>query len=213
MSTIEISVHPTTGVYSQVSTRVLTSFKSYIFQTLRPPAITVAVAPVQHTCLSSRAFPTHLTFPQLLNVPHSLMKQPAPIMPSAVSFVDIESQAGVTRSMSNVDLEKFNSAAPTLNNTPTSSRSPSPSRKANMEPLQSRSEEKISTATTYAMHELDIAWMGAVIIICFFTSGLIDAVAFNSWNCFVGMQTGAWGSLRMLRQRAKYLQATRSLQH
>ena len=25
---------------------------------------------------------------------------------------------------------------------------------------------------------------------CFFTSGMIDAVAFNSWNCFVGMQTG-----------------------
>lgn len=121
------------------------------------------------------------------------MTQPALIMPSAVSFVDIESQAGVTRSMSNADLEKFNSAAPTLNNTPTSSRSPSPERKANMEPFQPRrSEEKISTGTTYAMHELDIAWMGAVIIICFFTSGLIDAVAFNSWNCFVGMQTGAW---------------------
>lgn len=43
---------------------------------------------------------------------------------------------------------------------------------------------------TYSTQELDIAYMGNVIIACFFTSGLIDAVAFNSWNCFVGMQTG-----------------------
>jgi uncharacterized membrane protein YoaK (UPF0700 family) len=42
----------------------------------------------------------------------------------------------------------------------------------------------------FLYEELDIEWMGTVIIVCFFTSGLIDAVAFNSWNCFVGMQTG-----------------------
>ena len=29
-----------------------------------------------------------------------------------------------------------------------------------------------------------------VVIVCFFVSGLIDSVAFNSWNCFVQMQTG-----------------------
>ena len=46
------------------------------------------------------------------------------------------------------------------------------------------------TARRFFYHELDSAWMGAVIITCFFTSGLIDSVAFNSWNCFVGMQTG-----------------------
>lgn len=32
--------------------------------------------------------------------------------------------------------------------------------------------------------------VGLVIIVCFFISGLIDSVAFNSWNCFVQMQTG-----------------------
>ncbi|ETN46742.1 uncharacterized protein HMPREF1541_00931 [Cyphellophora europaea CBS 101466] len=42
----------------------------------------------------------------------------------------------------------------------------------------------------YLSQELDIQWMGLPILICFFTSGLIDSVAFNSWNCFVGMQTG-----------------------
>lgn len=94
--------------------------------------------------------------------------------------------------MSSIDLEKFTSTAPTLNNTPTGSRSPSPARKLRMESsLGRRGEETVHTGARYAMHELDIAWMGAIIIICFFTSGLIDAVAFNSWNCFVGMQTGA----------------------
>jgi hypothetical protein len=42
----------------------------------------------------------------------------------------------------------------------------------------------------YLSHELDVQSMGMVILLCFFTSGLIDSVAFNSWNCFVGMQTG-----------------------
>lgn len=42
--------------------------------------------------------------------------------------------------------------------------------------------------------ELDLAYMGCVVITCFLTSGLIDAVAFNSWNCFVRMQTGMTGS-------------------
>jgi hypothetical protein len=44
----------------------------------------------------------------------------------------------------------------------------------------------------YLNHELDVSWMGVHIIVSFFTSGLIDSVAFNSWNCFVSMQTGAY---------------------
>lgn len=46
------------------------------------------------------------------------------------------------------------------------------------------------TTHRFFYHELESSWMGIVIIVCFFTSGLIDSVAFNSWNCFVGMQTG-----------------------
>jgi hypothetical protein len=42
----------------------------------------------------------------------------------------------------------------------------------------------------YFNRELDVAYMSIVIILCFFISGLIDSVAFNSWNCFVDMQTG-----------------------
>ncbi len=118
----------------------------------------------------------------------------------AVTFVDIE-KADLVRSASNVDLQKFNSAAPTLNNTPNVSRSPSPIRKnvSSRSPTPSPkqtdieamdSKARLNAVSRYTNHELDMAWMGGVIITCFFTSGLIDAVAFNSWNCFVGMQTG-----------------------
>ena len=53
---------------------------------------------------------------------------------------------------------------------------------------------KTNTIISYLVAELDRdAWMGAMSatpIICFCISGLIDAVAFNTWGCFVGMQTG-----------------------
>lgn len=56
----------------------------------------------------------------------------------------------------------------------------------------------------YLSHELDEHFMGLVVLICFFTSGLVDSVAFNSWNCFVGMQTGkprpsSWSRLLTFR--------------
>lgn len=42
----------------------------------------------------------------------------------------------------------------------------------------------------YSCHELDATYMSFVIMVCFFVSGMIDSVAFNSWSCFVNMQTG-----------------------
>jgi len=117
----------------------------------------------------------------------------------AVTFVETE-RAGLERATSIIDLQKFTSAAPTLNNTPNVSRSPSPARKLSsriLTPLPEQadieamnSKEGHDKVTRYTNDELDMAWMGGVITACFFTSGLIDAVAFNSWNCFVGMQTG-----------------------
>ncbi|EXJ87973.1 hypothetical protein A1O1_04900 [Capronia coronata CBS 617.96] len=46
------------------------------------------------------------------------------------------------------------------------------------------------TVQRYLYQDLDVSYMSIVIIICFFISGLIDSVAFNSWSCFVDMQTG-----------------------
>ncbi|OQV09391.1 hypothetical protein CLAIMM_13517 [Cladophialophora immunda] len=42
----------------------------------------------------------------------------------------------------------------------------------------------------YLFQELDTSYMSVVLVICFLISGLIDSVAFNTWNCFVNMQTG-----------------------
>ena len=42
----------------------------------------------------------------------------------------------------------------------------------------------------YMNRELRSPYTSLILVICFFTSGLIDSVAFNVWSCFVGMQTG-----------------------
>ncbi|KIW83936.1 hypothetical protein Z517_03182 [Fonsecaea pedrosoi CBS 271.37] len=42
----------------------------------------------------------------------------------------------------------------------------------------------------YLSQDLDSSYMSVVLVICFLISGLIDSVAFNTWNCFVNMQTG-----------------------
>ncbi|OCT46915.1 hypothetical protein CLCR_02497 [Cladophialophora carrionii] len=42
----------------------------------------------------------------------------------------------------------------------------------------------------FLYHELDSSYMTVVLVTLFFISGLVDSVAFNSWNCFVNMQTG-----------------------
>lgn len=122
----------------------------------------------------------------------------------AVTFLDVERNQ-LEKTNSNVDLSKYNSAAPTLNNTPTQSRNSSPVRGRGIEKLANRTptpspklediEAMDKEGTTrrisgYSNDELETSWMGAVIVACFFSSGMIDAVAFNSWNCFVGMQTG-----------------------
>ena len=42
----------------------------------------------------------------------------------------------------------------------------------------------------HAVHHVSKVNTNWLLVILFFTSGLIDSVAFNSWSCFVGMQTG-----------------------
>ena len=53
------------------------------------------------------------------------------------------------------------------------------------------SGQKRSVLKSYLTAQLDRnRYMSAIPIVSFFISGLIDAVAFNTWGCFVGMQTG-----------------------
>jgi uncharacterized membrane protein YoaK (UPF0700 family) len=57
--------------------------------------------------------------------------------------------------------------------------------------ISTMTDQKRSVVTSYLTAELKHnSYMTAIPIICFFISGLVDAVAFNTWGCFVGMQTG-----------------------
>lgn len=135
-----------------------------------------------------------------------MSSQPARPRPSrddmAVPFTEVE-RVDAGRTGSAVTLSQLDSAAPTLNNTPSGSRSPSPVRKKapsrSPTPLPEQvdlkvtdSKQRLIAVSSHCDQELALAWMGSIVITCFFTSGLIDAVAFNSWSCFVGMQTGMY---------------------
>lgn len=48
----------------------------------------------------------------------------------------------------------------------------------------------LSPSMDYFSQDVDTAHTSIYLLISFFTSGLIDSVVFNSWSCFVGMQTG-----------------------
>ena len=50
----------------------------------------------------------------------------------------------------------------------------------------------------YLKDEVNGAHTSIYLLVSFFTSGLIDSVAFNAWACFVGMQTGTDASLPIL---------------
>lgn len=38
--------------------------------------------------------------------------------------------------------------------------------------------------------DIDTAWADTILVGCFFVAGIVDSVAFNTYNCFVSMQTG-----------------------
>jgi len=49
---------------------------------------------------------------------------------------------------------------------------------------------RYSSFMDYFNQEFAEAHTSIYLLVSFFTSGLIDSVAFNAWSCFVGMQTG-----------------------
>jgi hypothetical protein len=56
-------------------------------------------------------------------------------------------------------------------------------------------EKSRSRLKQYFFLDLERAYMSGALMVCFFISGLVDSVAFNSWNCFVNMQTGEHSDL------------------
>lgn len=54
-------------------------------------------------------------------------------------------------------------------------------------------EIEISTKKGILEHmkeELSDSWTDAILLVCCFVTGLLDAAVFNEWSCFVSMQTG-----------------------
>lgn len=48
----------------------------------------------------------------------------------------------------------------------------------------------IQVTTKYFYQEIDSSWTVAMVIVCFFTAGLIDSIAYRNWGTYVSMQTG-----------------------
>ena len=65
------------------------------------------------------------------------------------------------------------------------------------ESLQSNGKKpsRLSTWRRYLAQDLDESWSDVILLVTCFISGLVDSAVFNTWSCFVSMQTGA-ASLR-----------------
>ncbi|KAJ9615123.1 hypothetical protein H2200_001197 [Cladophialophora chaetospira] len=92
-------------------------------------------------------------------------------------------------------LHQTDSSLTLTNNSPSSTSWPSRESSADGRKRRAMGQMEKITRTTqasqrYLTHELDSCGMTVILIILFFISGLVDSVAFNSWNCFVNMQTG-----------------------
>lgn len=102
---------------------------------------------------------------------------------------DLEKGGQTSRPLGSSSTSANASRNPSAQSSPFSSRNSS-TEQLNLRPMKFVKESSRHTHR-FLSHELDASWMGGIVIICFFTSGLIDSVAFNTWNCFVGMQTGS----------------------
>lgn len=47
-----------------------------------------------------------------------------------------------------------------------------------------------SRVIEYMKEEISESWTDAILLVCCFVTGLLDAAVFNEWSCFVSMQTG-----------------------
>lgn len=44
----------------------------------------------------------------------------------------------------------------------------------------------------YMAQDVHEDWADVILIILSFISGMVDSAVFNTWSCFVSMQTGEW---------------------
>lgn len=58
------------------------------------------------------------------------------------------------------------------------------------EKISHKAKQGAKRVRRYLNNELRSPYTSLILVVCFFTSGLIDATAFYAWSAFVGMQTG-----------------------
>lgn len=63
-------------------------------------------------------------------------------------------------------------------------------RKETKKSLSSYPRKGYKTTTKYFYQEIDSSWTAVMLVACFFTAGLIDAISFAVWGVFASMQTG-----------------------
>jgi uncharacterized membrane protein YoaK (UPF0700 family) len=74
--------------------------------------------------------------------------------------------------------------------TPLTSRSSSIMKSQNQEKTTYKTKKRAKQVRRYLNHELRSSYTSLILVVCFFTSGLVDSVSFDVFSCFVGMQTG-----------------------
>ena len=119
--------------------------------------------------------------PTLLFVPSNIMRG---LTNDTTMPPDIESavQENInTINRHNTQNSPHNSSSPNNNS---SSATPEPSF------IAAKNNGLLHRARDHFGQEIGQEWVDTVMILCCFLSGLVDSVAYNSWGCFVSMQTG-----------------------
>lgn len=55
------------------------------------------------------------------------------------------------------------------------------------------------TTTKYFYEEIDSHWTAALIVVCFFVSGIVDSVSFQTFSVFTSLQTGTFTDIQVFR--------------
>ena len=49
---------------------------------------------------------------------------------------------------------------------------------------------RLGTWRKHLVQDVDEAWSDVILLVTCFIAGLVDSAVFNTWSCFVSMQTG-----------------------
>lgn len=61
-----------------------------------------------------------------------------------------------------------------------------------VEDPDTKTSNRLASIKDYLNEEISEAWGDIVLILLCFSTGLLDSAVFNTWSCFVSMQTGTF---------------------